>query len=179
MARITKPQIRKIKSLKKTEALPDSEEVATSTKNEGKSEIHVTRPETTFKVTNPDKIDKKTENALHTEEAVLFQTKSIFPLDMIPNELIIKEKSVSIKWNFILNSNTQTMLIKDIGYVTISDNRILAALVISYKSPLENIEIRNLHLQSAYEAKSIIEKLMIQINEGGLDKKPEDDSMTL
>jgi hypothetical protein len=152
MAQIKKPRIRKIKSLKKTEPPTES---------------------------NAKTIDKETANALQTEEVVLFRTKSIFPLDIIPNELIIKEKSVSIIWNYAISSNTQTMLIKDIGYVTISDSKFVASLVISYKSPLENIEISNLKPEDAYQAKSIIEKLMIQISEGGLDKKPEDDSMLL
>lgn len=178
----TKPRIRKIKSLKKPASKPEvsAEEPQTQDlPNERKTEIHVVKPPTNVEVTNPQIIDKSTAQALHTEEAILFRTKSIFPLDIIPNELVVKEKSVSIIWNYAINSNTQTMLIKDIGYVTINDNKFVASLVISYKSPLENIEISNLKPEDAYEAKSIIEKLMIQISEGGLEKGPADETAIL
>ncbi len=180
-----KPRIRKIKSLKKPapEAPKDqTTPVATEVQdlpNEPKTEIKVVKPPTNVEVTNPQVIDKSTAQALSSEEAILYRTKPIFPLDIIPNELIIKEKSVSIIWNYAINSNTQTMLLKDIGYVTINDNKFVASLVISYKSPLENIEISNLKPQDAYEAKSIIEKLMIQISEGGLEKGPADETAIL
>lgn len=162
MSLVSKKRIRKIRtSIENTEISQDA-----------KQQLYIHKPESRVEVFNPGLLDKATEKALQTEEAILFHTKSIFPLDIIPNELIIKEKSVSIKWNHILNANTQTMLVKDIGYVTINDNKLLAALVISYKSPLENIEIINLRPQDAYEAKAIIEKLMIQISENGIDKSP-------
>ncbi len=162
MARIAKPAIRKIASSPKAS-----------------KRLHALKPDPSISVANPGAIDASTQKAINTEEAILFSTKSIFPLDLIPNELIVKEKSVTIVWNYAINSNVQTMLLKDIGYVTINDNKIIAALVISYKSPLENIEIKNLKPQDAYEAKSLIEKLMIQLSEGGVEKKQEDDSTYL
>jgi hypothetical protein len=107
--------------------------------------------------------------------------KAIFPFDLFPDELIIQEKSVSVKKNYLIYSNTETMLIKDIGLVTINDGLFFASLTISYKAPMDDVHITKLWPSEAYKAKSFLEKMVIKHNMDTMStsKKSEPDEVAL
>jgi hypothetical protein len=108
------------------------------------------------------------------QDRELMRIKGIFPFDLFPDELIIAEQSISVKRNYLISSNTETMLIKDIGLVTINDGIFFASLIISYKAPNDDVRIKTLWPSDAYRAKSFLEKLVIKYNQDSQSPKPDE-----
>jgi hypothetical protein len=115
-------------------------------------------------------------NSSTVRDKELFRLKAVWPFDFFPNELLIREKSVSVIQRYFIVSNIETILVKDIGLVTINDGLILAALIISYKAPHEDLQISKLPRSKAYQAKALLNKLMIAENSpAGKEKELEND----
>lgn len=113
--------------------------------------------------------EKSTEDIKHQilnqDDPVLYKAKSFFPLDLFPNELIIREKSITIITRNFLTAYTQTMLIKDVGLVSVNQSLFFAMLQISYKIPTDDIFLSKMPKKQAQEAKILLDRLMMAINQ--------------
>ena len=110
------------------------------------------------------------EREIEEKDAELLRIKSFFPIDLFPNELVIRKKTVTvIKRNF-LTSNTETFLVKDIGLVCINNALLFSEIRVSYKAPYEDMVINRIVKEQAKQAKALLDKLMLVKN----DYIPED-----
>lgn len=117
-------------------------------------------------VHDPEAIEREIEE----KDAELLRIKSFFPIDIFPNELVIRRKTVTlIKRNF-LTSNTETFLVKDIGLVQINSAVFFSQIRVSYKAPYEDMVISNIVREQAKQAKSLLDKLMLVKNEYSRDE---------
>jgi hypothetical protein len=119
-------------------------------------------------------IEKITDNNVMTEtltpavsiatndgDKELYRLKSFWLLDLFPNELVIREKSLHIISRDFLQSQVETMLIQDISFVTVSQGVFFASLVVSYRIPHDDFQIDKLSKSQATQAKAILDSLII------------------
>lgn len=91
----------------------------------------------------------------------LFRVKSFWLLDLFPNELIIKEKSIHVIAREFLRSQVETMLIQDISIVTITQGILFSSLTISYRIPHDDFFINNIPKDVAVKAKAVLDSLIL------------------
>lgn len=100
-----------------------------------------------------------------SKDGELLRLKAIFPFDFFPNELIIRKKTVSMIKRGFLTSYTETMLVQDIGLVSVFQTVLFASLKISYKAPSADVIINTIPKQQAVKAKEVLDQLMVIKND--------------
>lgn len=93
----------------------------------------------------------------------LLRVKAVRVLDFFPDELVIQEKTVSVIRRELLLSYVETLPVKDIGEVILSEAGSFAALKIISKVPRSNLEIKNLPSNEVKQAKEVLDKLLLNL----------------
>lgn len=96
------------------------------------------------------------------QEQVLYRLSAVWPFDLFPDELIIRENSVSVRRRFLLYSYLETLPIRDIGRTVLVNAVFFACLIIMGKTPLHELHIKNLPKRSARRAKIAIDELLLK-----------------
>ncbi|MDP2637803.1 MAG: hypothetical protein Q8P26_01965 [Candidatus Levybacteria bacterium] len=96
------------------------------------------------------------------EDRVIYAVRGIWPLDLFPDELIIRQKTVSVKRNHFLSTYIETILIKDIGETIVVDAFMAASLTINTRMANNSLNIDSLPRKKALEAKTIIDGLFMR-----------------
>lgn len=109
-----------------------------------------------------------TAGATRNNNQELYRLKAFWLVDFFPDELIIQEKTISVIRHSFLMSNTETILVKDIGRVVYIDTPVFAGLQILGKNPAHDLHIKALNKKEALHAKEIIEGLMLE-EKGAVD----------
>lgn len=92
----------------------------------------------------------------------LYRLKSSRLADFFPNELIIQDQTVSVIKNNFLNSQVETIPIRDIGRVIYIDTPFFAGLEILGKNTAHDLKLKGLIKRDAQKAKQIIEGLLLE-----------------
>jgi hypothetical protein len=102
---------------------------------------------------------------------LLYKTNAIFPFDLIPDTLVIDEIKITVISRKLLTRTINSVLIKDITDISISNNPFFGALTISggdYQGLESTVRgekgalmIKFLHINEALRARRIIMGLMI------------------
>lgn len=82
--------------------------------------------------------------------------------DLIPDELVIREKTVSVVRREFLMSHTETLPVKDIGRVIYINAPLFDGLEIMGKNPAHDLRICGLRKADALEAKEVLEGLLLE-----------------
>ncbi|MCL4416587.1 MAG: hypothetical protein M1365_07830 [Actinobacteria bacterium] len=96
----------------------------------------------------------------HNKE--LLRVKALKILDFFPDELVICEKTISVIRKDLWSAYTQTMPVRDIIEVGLTNAGALASLVMYSIAPGHQLEIKNLSLEKAEKAKEVIDGLLLQ-----------------
>src|SRR5260221_5637843 len=91
----------------------------------------------------------------------LFYVRASLLAGLFPDELLVKEKSVTVVHNSFLFSYDETLTIKDIGRVICMKTPFLAGLRIYGKNPTHILEITGLWNNAAVRGKELIEGLLL------------------
>lgn len=112
-------------------------------------------------LTMHDQLIKKSD--LIFKGSHLIDIKSVFPFDFFPDRLLVDQRQISvIKMLFWGSYYSTTIPIENIQQVTVETNPFFAALIVSEKwAPEKGIKVNYLKKGEAYEAKKIIQELMI------------------
>lgn len=108
------------------------------------------------------KIGDQIQEKAHENNRVVYALKSIWPLNFFPDELIIREKNITVIKNHFLYSYDETILIKDIGETIVIDSFFSASLTVYLRLPNRIIAIKALPIQKARQAKIIIDELFMK-----------------
>ena len=102
---------------------------------------------------------------------LLYKTNAIFPFDLVPDTLVIDEIKITVISRKLLTRTINSVLIKDITDISISNNPFFGALTISggdyqgiesaVKGEKGALMIKFLHINEALRARRIIMGLMI------------------
>lgn len=92
----------------------------------------------------------------------LFRVKASRFLELFPDELVIQEKTVSVIRKEFLLSFVETIPVRDIGRVTLTETGPFASLTLMGKNPEHQLQIKNLPRESAKKAKEIIDGLLLE-----------------
>ena len=124
---------------------------------------------------------KKLDDLVTKSRRILYRTKTVFPFDLFPDEIIIDENKVDIIVKpFFYTENVFPVLLKNIHGVTINSSVFFASLSLEVIG-MENDpgEIRFLWNNDAYRIKRIITGLTTAIKEGiDLSKVPAEELLT-
>jgi hypothetical protein len=125
--------------------------------------------------------EKKLDDLVSKSRRILYRTKTVFPFDLFPDEIIIDENKVDIIVKpFFYTENIFPVLLKNIHGVTINSSLFFASLSFEVIG-MENDpgEIRFLWSNDAYKIKRIVTGLTIAIKEGlDLSKIPAEELVT-
>lgn len=99
-------------------------------------------------------------NITHNHE--LFRLHASRFVDLFPNELVIKEKTVSVIDNQFLFSSIETMPVRDIGRVVYVNTPVFGGLRIIGKNTQHQLSIKGLNKKQAMAAKEIIDGLILE-----------------
>ncbi len=116
-------------------------------------------------------------NLSQKTQRVLFRARAVFPFDFFPDELLIDENQVRLVIRrFFLAEQIETILIKDIQWVTVETAPFFGTLTIcTFKFGSSPIVIKYLPLSKATKARQLLQGLITTNNEGidvsKLDKK--------
>lgn len=105
------------------------------------------------KIYQPNKPSQKPE---------LLRVKAFQLLDLFPDELIVHEDKILVVKKEFLLAGAETMLIKDIGEVVLSEAGPFATIVFKEKSSDRKLQIKALPADKAKEAKEIIDRLILK-----------------
>ena len=95
----------------------------------------------------------------------LFRVKASRLLELLPDELVIQEKTISVIRREILMSYVETLPIRDIGRVVLAEAGPFASLILVGKNPEHQLQIKNLPRDKAEKAKEIIDGLLLEYEE--------------
>lgn len=112
-------------------------------------------------LTMHDKLIRKSDQIF--QKSHLVDIKSVFPFDFFPDRLLVNQRQVSvIKMVFWASYYSTTIPIENIQQVTVETNPFFGSLIISEKwAPTKRIKINYLKKNEAYDAKKIIQELMV------------------
>ena len=95
------------------------------------------------------------------EDKELFRVKSFWMLDLFPNELIIRQKTLHVILRDFLSSNIETMMLDDISVVQVNNGIFFSSLVIRYRNPHEDLQISKIPKAQAMKAKAVLDSHMV------------------
>jgi hypothetical protein len=103
------------------------------------------------------------EQLILRSQETLFEAQSIFPLDIVPDRLIIDMSKVTIMYRDFFNIGTEhTILLNEVRDVDVENYLITASLRILVSGPgVIWTTIENLHKCDAMKAKHLIEGLLL------------------
>lgn len=104
----------------------------------------------------------KFEKTLEASKGILFQTKSVFPFDFFPNEIVIDENKVDLIYGlFFFSREVFSISIKNINSAGSSSNLFFGELSIELEGYNENPKpIKYLWRKDAIKARRIINGLI-------------------
>jgi hypothetical protein len=92
----------------------------------------------------------------------LFRVRASRWVELLPDELVIQEKTVSIVRNQFLVSYVETIPVKDIGRIVHIDTLFFASIQVLGKNPDHELSIKGLYKTQAQTAKSILDGLLLE-----------------
>ncbi len=152
---------KKVKN-KKDFAKEETSEFGKKAQKEGKEEAHKEI------VKETEKQQEILEDVIQKSKKVLFKSKSVFPFDWFPDELIIDPTKVIIVHKEFLSSGTMdTVYIKDIADVVIETGPYLATVnIVDISYGASKHYIKKLKKADALRAREIIEGLVTALKAG-------------
>lgn len=112
----------------------------------------------TLSIDDTDKQPKQSK----TDNAVLFTARSVWPFQLFPDRLIIREKDLTfVRKEFFWSGSTETVLIKDIFNIRSHSGPIFGSLEFEKRLFEASFAMNNMWKSDALKAKQIIDGLMI------------------
>lgn len=109
-----------------------------------------------------EKAEEKFEELVKQSDNVLFETESIFPLDLFPTKLVITIHKVDVIYNSFLNRKIQPVYIQNISDVLINNGLFFSSLeLIDIGFTNHTLVVDNLWNKDALEAMKIIQGLVV------------------
>lgn len=105
-------------------------------------------------------------NRRHNRELLRLQASHL--ADLVPDRLIVQEKTVSVVRRDIFVSFIETLPIRDIGRVVLVNTPIFCGLRVLGKNPAHTLTIKGLKRDEAMQAKQLVEGLLLE-EEGAID----------
>lgn len=96
----------------------------------------------------------------HNQE--LYRVKAARIVDLLPDELVIQEKTVSVVRHQLLATYVETISVSEIGEVSLNKEGAFASVIIFGKNPREHVRIAGVPKDKAARAKILIESLYIK-----------------
>jgi hypothetical protein len=82
--------------------------------------------------------------------------------ELFPDELIVREKSITVVRNSLLTNTYESMAILDIGRIQLNNTAFFAALRCIGLNPAHELHLKGLRKKDASEVEEIIESLMLR-----------------
>lgn len=120
------------------------------------------------KSVSPPPSVKKLDELVAKSQRILYKTKTVFPFDLFPDEIIIDENKIDIIVKpFFYTENIFPILLKNIHGVNINATLFFASITFELTGIEANPgEIRFLWQQDAYKIKRIVTGLTAAVKEG-------------
>jgi hypothetical protein len=116
--------------------------------------------------------DPRTIHTLKFQNQELFRVKASKPFNFFTEELIVQEKTISIVKKEFLSNCCETLPIKDIGRVILTDTIFFSSILVIGKNTAHQLEITRLPKQKALEAKELLEGLMMEDASAAMEIPP-------
>lgn len=112
-----------------------------------------------------EKSPAKPEEKADKSNEELFRIRASRWVDFFPNELVIREKSITVIKRDFMYSQTETWPIEDIGEVTLQNAPVFSGLHVVGKFPKHKLHLKGISKDKAIKAKEIIDGLVLEDQE--------------
>lgn len=102
------------------------------------------------------------QNQVRNEDQKVYSVKALWYLDFFPDEIIIKEKTITLRRNYFIYKYIETIPIDSIGETNVLDSFFSASITIRSKIHDKSFEIKGLPTEKAHKAKTIIDGLLMR-----------------
>lgn len=113
-----------------------------------------------------DRLKGQPASRQHNRELLRIQASRL--ADLVPDRLIVQEKTVSVVRRDIFVSFVETLPVRDIGRVVLVNTPIFCGLQVIGKNPAHTLTIKGLRRDEAVQAKQLVEGLLLE-EEGAID----------
>jgi hypothetical protein len=102
-------------------------------------------------------------NPIQAETTILYRTKTVFPFEFFPTEIVVNPHKITIiNQTFFFSTTTKTIMIADIATVELSTSLLLASITLYDRQPeVPFIRISNLTKSNAAELRRVIQGLIV------------------
>ncbi len=132
-----------------------------------KTPVELGHDEATKEMTKEEqKHEEKFDDLLTKSDKILFKTKSLFPLDLFPDEIVVSVHKVDIIYNEFLTRRIQPVYIQNIWDVFVNNGIFFSTLhLIDAGFANNTIVINNLTNKDAIDAMKIIQGLVVAVKQ--------------